>query len=107
MRLPVVPVMEATDDERQEYLLLRSTNGVLKRGDVIQTAAYFRLSRFTVGRIWKQGVSSMGARVAAVVKSRKAPVEGRIWTARSYTSVSRRFLSMTVKTSATYKPRPL
>ncbi|GMF41128.1 unnamed protein product [Phytophthora fragariaefolia] len=47
--------MNATDEERQavwESLLLRSNRGVLMRGDIIETAAYFHLSRFSVARIW-------------------------------------------------------
>ncbi|KAE9271934.1 hypothetical protein PF008_g30229 [Phytophthora fragariae] len=66
--------MKATDEERQavwESLLLRSTRGVLKRGDIVATAAYFYLTRFVVAHIWERSIRSMGTRVAAVVKSRK------------------------------------
>ncbi|KAE9094704.1 hypothetical protein PF007_g17669 [Phytophthora fragariae] len=66
---------QATDEERQavwKTLLLRSTRGVLSPGDIVQTAAHFHLSRFVVARIWERGISSMGDRVAAVVKSRKS-----------------------------------
>ncbi|KAI9987904.1 hypothetical protein PInf_024159 [Phytophthora infestans] len=66
---------EITDSERQavrETLLLRSVGGVLKHGEIVRAAAYFRVGRQVDERIWRRGINSMGDRVAAVVKSRKS-----------------------------------
>ncbi|KAI9980340.1 hypothetical protein PInf_026423 [Phytophthora infestans] len=66
---------EITDSERQavwETLLLRSVGEVVKHGEIVRVAAYFRVGRQVVERIWRRGINSMGDRVAAVVKSRKS-----------------------------------
>ncbi|KAI9984554.1 hypothetical protein PInf_005914 [Phytophthora infestans] len=66
---------EITDSERQavwETLLLRSVGEVVKHGEIVRVAAYFRVGRQVVERIWRRGINSMGDRVAAVVQSRKS-----------------------------------
>ncbi|KAJ0394050.1 hypothetical protein ATCC90586_009234 [Pythium insidiosum] len=59
-----------------ETLLLRSTNGKLSHGQLTQTAQEFDVERRVVSRIWDRWISSMGFRVAAVIKSR-ASARGR------------------------------
>ncbi|KAE9015550.1 hypothetical protein PR001_g14874 [Phytophthora rubi] len=64
---------QATGGECQviwETCLLRSDNGKLEHGGMTEIAGDFGISRDVVSRIWKRGCSTMGERVAAVVKPR-------------------------------------
>ncbi|KAE9334606.1 hypothetical protein PR003_g13437 [Phytophthora rubi] len=63
---------QITDDLAQalwETLLLHSTKGRLRYGDITAIACEFGLTTKAVTRVWKKGIRSMGDRVAAVVKA--------------------------------------
>ncbi|KAE9350109.1 hypothetical protein PF008_g6616 [Phytophthora fragariae] len=63
---------QITDDLAQalwETLLLHSTKGRLRYGDITAIACEFGLTTKAVTRVWKKGIRLMGDRVAAVVKA--------------------------------------